>query len=387
VTAATVARPTREIRGARVSIATIFAVHGAVYGTFAARIPWIAEHVHATPGLLGAALVAPALGAITTMPLGARLIHRYGGRLIVQVLCVAWCLSLILPAVAPNVVLLWIGLLVYGAASGLADIAMNAQGVHVEQQYGRSIMSGLHGLWSAGGLVASAVGAIVARSNVDGRIHFTVAAVLLALVAWFSAAGLSPDPLPGAEAPAFAIPSRSVLLIGLIGFCAVFAEGGSGDWSAVYLTTLGGADPGTAAIAFTAFALAMTCGRLAGDHVVRWLGNVRTVRLGGVIAAIGGVVVVFTPHVPVATMAGFALIGVGVSVVVPLAFAAAGNTGANPAQAIAGVATIAYGSGLAAPAMIGGIAQLTSLRVSFGAVTVLCLAMALGAGILRASRR
>ncbi len=85
----------------------------------------------------------------------------------------------------------------------------------------------------------------------------------------------------------------------------------------------------------------------------------------------------------VPVIAGFALIGLGVSVVVPLAFAAAGRVGTNPAQAIAGVATIAYGSGLAAPAMIGGIAQLSSLSVSFGVVTLLCVAMATRASVLR----
>ncbi len=370
------------VRRARISVSVIFGVHGAVYGTFATRVPWIAEHVHASPGLLGTALVAPAIGAIVTMPLGARFIHRYGGRIVMRVLIVAWSLSLILPAIAPTVPLLFAALLVYGAASGLSDVAMNAQGVHVEGEYGRSIMSGLHGLWSAGGLIASAVGAAVARSDVDARVHFTVAAVVLSVVGWFACRGLESQRLPGIDSPVFALPSRPILLIGLIGFCAVFAEGGSGDWAAVYLQTVVGAGPGSAAAAFTAFALAMTAGRLSGDRVVRRFGPVRTVRLGGAIAAVGGLAVVLG-RLTVPVMIGFAFIGLGVSVVVPLAFAAAGRAGSNPAQAIAGVATIAYGSGLAAPGLIGGIAQLSSLRVSFTVATVLCVAMALGAGALR----
>ena len=162
----------------------------------------------------------------------------------------------------------------------------------------------------------------------------------------------------------------------------MFAEGAGGGWCAVYLSTLTSADPGTAASAFTAFALAMTVGRLVGDTVVRRVGPVRTVGLGGSIATVGGVVVAVA-HTSVVAMIGFALIGVGVSVVVPLVFAAAGRAGANPAQAIAGVATIAYGSGLAAPAMVGGIAEVSSLRVSFGLVAALCLAMSWRAGALR----
>jgi fucose permease len=222
----------------------------------------------------------------------------------------------------------------------------------------------------------------MARSNVDARIHFGAAAVVLAVVGWIACAGLSSERLPGDDSPALAWPSRAILLIGLVGFCAVFAEGGSGDWAAVYLQTLTGADPGTAAVAFTAFAFAMTAGRLVGDRVVRRLGPVRTVRVGGAGAAVGAALVV-TATVPALAMVGFAILGLGVSVVVPLVFAAAGRAGANPAQAIAGVATIAYGSGLAAPASIGGIAQVSSLRVSFAVVCILCVAMAGLAHVLR----
>jgi MFS family permease len=374
--------PAAGIGRERLGVSVIFAVHGAVYGTFATRIPWIALHVHATPGLLGAALLAPAVGAIVSMPSGGRAIHRYGGRVVMRVLIVAWALSLALPALAPNIPLLFAALLLHGSTSGLADVAMNAQGVDVERRYNRSIMSGLHGLWSAGGVAAGVVGAALARADVDARIHFGAAAVALAIIGWVASAALSPARVPGDDSPAFAIPSRPILLIGLVGFCAVFAEGASGGWCAVYLSTLTAADPGTAAAAFTAFALAMMVGRLVGDAVVRWVGAVRTVGLGGSIATVGGAIVVIA-HTSVLAMVGFALIGVGISVVVPLVFAAAGRAGANPAQAIAGVATIAYGSGLAAPAMVGGIAQVSSLRVSFGLVAVLCLAMSWRAGALR----
>jgi MFS family permease len=370
------------IRRERLGVSVIFAVHGAVYGSFATRVPWIADHAHATPGLLGAALLAPTVGAIVSMPWGGRAIHRYGGRTVMRVLVVAWSLSLALPAFAPNVALLFAALLICGSTSGLADVAMNAQGVDVERRYGRSIMSGLHGLWSAGGVAAGAIGAVLASADVDARVHFGAAAIVLAALGGAACSALSPARLPGDDSPAFAIPSRPILLIGLVGLCAVFAEGASADWCAVYLSKLTSADPGTAAAAFTGFALAMTVGRLVGDAVVRRVGPVRTVALGGA-AATAGAVIVVAARTSVVAMIGFALIGVGISVVVPLVFAAAGRAGANPAQAIAGVATIAYGSGLAAPAIVGGIAQVSSLRVSFGVVAVLCLAMAWRARALR----
>ena len=86
---------------------------------------------------------------------------------------------------------------------------------------------------------------------------------------------------------------------------------------------------------------------------------------------------------PALAIAGFALIGVGVAVVVPLAFTAAGNAGPRPGQQIAGVATIAYGAGLIAPATIGGIARLFSFPASFGVVACLAALVAIGAPALR----
>ncbi len=125
----------------------------------------------------------------------------------------------------------------------------------------------------------------------------------------------------------------------------------------------------------------MAVARLVGDRVVDRFGAVRTVRVGGVAATAGGVLVVTAPH-PATALAGFGLLGLGVAVVVPLAFAAAARSGPNPSQAIAGVATITYTSGLIAPSLIGGLADLTSLVVSFGVVTLLCAGLVAGAGVL-----
>jgi MFS family permease len=156
------------------------------------------------------------------------------------------------------------------------------------------------------------------------------------------------------------------------------------DWSAVYLRDIGHASAAVAASSYTAFACMMAVARLLGDVAVRRFGPVRTVRAGGVLATLGGALVV-TALGQLAAIAGFALLGVGIAVVVPLCFAAAGRSGPNPSQAIAGVATVTYTSGLVAPALIGGIAQASSLRMSFTLVTVLAVGLAVGAPVLRAA--
>ncbi|GII82154.1 MFS transporter [Sphaerisporangium siamense] len=377
----------RVLRRARVAVAMTFAVHGAVSGSFATRIPWIQDHVQAGPGELGLALLAPAVGTLIAMPMAGRVIHRFGNRPATRVLLALWSVMLALPAVAPNLGVLWVTLLVFGASAGMCDVGMNEQGVVVEQRMGRSIMSGLHGMWSVGGLAGGAAGTLAAHFGVDARVHLGVtAAVLLAVGLVIGRHLLDVRPREGEEAPAhFVLPSRSVLLLGLIGFCAVFGEGAGADWSAVYLRDVTGASPGVAAMSYTAFALTMAVGRLCGDMVVRRLGPVVTVRISGLLATLGGALVVVA-RTPVPAVTGFMLIGIGVAVVVPLAFAAAGNAARTPSEGVAGVATISYTSGFIAPSAIGGIAAQTSLPVSFGVVTALMVAVTLLAGTLARRR-
>ncbi|MEU9984752.1 MFS transporter [Streptomyces sp. NPDC050856] len=378
----------QRLKRARLAVAAVFCVHGAVTGSFATRVPWIQDHAGVSPGQLGLALAFPALGASVAMPLAGAVSHRFGARAALRGLLALWTLSLVLPSLAPNVHGLCGALFVYGATAGMSDVAMNALGVEVENRLGKSIMSGLHGMWSAGALIGSASGTLAAHLGADARLHHLIAAAALTALGALACQGVldlrsAPDSDPP---PRFALPPRSALVIGAIGFCAVFAEGASLDWSAVYLADRLGSSAGVAAASTTAFTLTMAVARLAGDRVVDRFGAVRTVRTGGVTATAGGVLVVLAPH-PALAMAGFALLGLGVAVVVPLAFAAAGRSGPNPSQAIAGVATITYTSGLIAPSAIGGLADVTSLTVSFGLVTVLCTGLVVGAGVLRPGAR
>ncbi|MFI9048888.1 MFS transporter [Streptomyces sp. NPDC053427] len=380
--------PVHGLRRARRALALVFLVHGAVTGNFATRVPWIQDHTAITPGQLGLALAFPAVGASLAMPLAGRISHRLGARTALRVLLALWTLALVLPALSPGLYALCPALLVYGATSGMADVAMNALGVETEDRLGRPIMSGLHGMWSAGALLGSAAGTVAAHAGTDARLHLGAAAVVLTLLGAAACQGVldlhsAPEEHPP---PRFALPPRSALIIGVIGFCAVFAEGASLDWSAVYLRDRLGTDAGLAAASTTAFACTMAVARLAGDKVVARYGAVRTVRVGGVLATAGGLLIMTAGH-PAMALTGFALIGLGIAVVVPLAFAAAARSGPAPSQAIAGVATITYTSGLIAPSAIGGIAQATSLTVSFALVTTLTVGLVAGARVLRVPGR
>jgi len=373
-----------EVRRARRGTAAVFAVHGCVVGSFAARLPWVASHVGADVGHLGLALLMPGIGAISAMPFSGRLAHRHAFRPLITATTAAFCAALVLPALPTSLVWLCVALFLFGAAAGLADMAMNAQGVLIEKAFGRSVMSSFHGFWSVGVLIGSAVSAVSSHVGIDTRVQFAVEALALAAVGMAAARFVLEDATTRETTapPLFALPTRPVLLIGLVGLCSVFAEQAGTDWSALFIRNELGGSASIAALAVSAFAVTMAAVRLMGDRVNARLGPVRTVRVSGICAAAGVVAIVLAPDLALG-LGGFALLGVGVALVVPLVFAAAGRVGPHPARSIAGVACVAYGGGLVAPGVIGGVAAASSLTTSFCLVGGLLVVMVFAAGVLR----
>ncbi len=370
----------------RRAIGAVFLLFGADTGTFASRLPWIADRLHLTSGILGLSVgLMMAIGAVVTIPFAARLVHRQGARASTRVLITATGAMLALPAFAPNAFVLSAVMLVTGAVYGTCDNAVNAQGVEAERRIGRSIMSGLHGMWSLGVLAGALIGSLAAREDVDPRVQFAVVGAVIAVggivaTSWFvstPATTTSAD----VEAPRFVWPRGIILLIGLVGFAAIFVETAGNDWSAVYMHWVLHASQAKAALATGVFAGSMATGRLVGDAVIRRTGPRLCVQICGLLGTAGCLLVAVSASTG-AALAGFLLIGIGVSVVIPLVFAAAGNSGPSPALGVAGVATVSYGAGLAAPSAMGGIADVSSLRVAFAVAALLACAVVVGAGLL-----
>jgi MFS family permease len=356
-------------------------------GTFASRLPWIAERLHLSSGILGVSVgLMTAIGAVVTIPFAARLIHHFGPQTSTRVLIGATGAVLPLPAFAPNALVLSAIMLLTGAVYGTCDNAVNAQGVEAERRIGRSIMSGLHGMWSLGVLAGALIGSLAARDHIDPRVQFTVIGVVIAVggmaaTSWFVSTPAGGD-TDAFDAPRFVWPRGLILAIGLVGFAAVFVETAGNDWSAVYMHWVLHASQAKAALATSTFAGSMAVGRLCGDAVIRRTGPRLCVRVCGALGTAGCLLVAVSANTGVA-LAGFLLIGTGASVVIPLVFAAAGKSAASPAIGVAGVATVSYGAGLAAPTAMGGIASLSSLRVAFAFAALLALAIAAGAGLLQ----
>ena len=367
----------------RAAVSAAFLIHSTVSGTWAPRLPAIKESLGLSDGELGTALVCLAIGLLVGTRLAGAPVDRFGSRPVMRAGFPLLAAALVLPGLANSLVTLFLSLFVLCLASGALDVAMNAQGIEVERHLRRPILSGLHGLWSVGLGIGAGLAALAAAIGAEPLEHFAVVAGVLALASLVFLRGLlaAHRPAPGApvEERVTVRWTPALILLGVIAFCSFVGEGSASDWSAVYMTQELDASQVLGAVAFGAFAVTMAIARFAADPLRGRLGNVVLVRGGSLIAAVG-LGVALLVHEPAAAIAGFALLGLGLAPVVPIAFSAAGDLDPRATGRLVGrVATLGYVGSVAGPIMIGWLAEATSLRTSLGLVVVLAVAIAVSA--------
>ena len=364
------------------AVAALFALQGALFGTWASRIPAFADRLDLSEGILGLILLAAAGGALASFPIAGGISDRRGAASTARFFAVTHVLVTALLPFAPNAALLALGLFAFGAAMGSTDVAMNAWGAEVERKGGRPIMSSLHAMFSLGAGLGALSGFVAVKLGLGPLPHFWL------VCAAFGAAGLWLSAIPWTSqasdgGPAFALPKGPLLLVALFAFCSSLGEGAMADWSALFLEKVKAATEAEAALGFAAFSVAMVATRLAGDRITVFFGPVVTGRIAGLTSATGAVIAILAPGLWMA-LAGFALMGVGFATVVPLAFSRAANDpDIPPGQAIAATATLGYGGMLIGPPAIGFIAEWTSLSTSFALIAAMSLGTALLAPALK----
>ncbi|WP_376088679.1 MFS transporter [Roseomonas sp. CCTCC AB2023176] len=370
-----------ELGGARLGTTLVFLVTGIGTGAWAASLPAFQSRLGLSEGALSIALLAFAAGAVLSMPVAGLLAPRLGTGRATRWLGLAFAAATLLPPLAGGLASLSVLALLLGAAMGATDVAMNAHASHVESRWDGAIMSSFHAAFSAGGLVGAGLGAGIAwLGGAEGWIMAGAGLLCLALVgaAW---PRIGPGEA-GGGGPAFRLPGRAALGLGAAAGACMVAEGAMADWSAVYLSTVAKASPPVAAAGYAVFSAAMVLGRLTGDRIVRALGPARVAAGGGALAALGYALAAATPELAIA---GCALIGLGLSNIVPVLFSAAGRLGPSPATGIAMVATAGYAGFLLGPPVVGGIASVTGLRAAFILLALLAGAVAvMGARLRRA---
>ncbi|MSU90132.1 MFS transporter [Rhodobacteraceae bacterium 2CG4] len=362
----------------------MFALNGALFGIWASRIPAVAERHALGPGALGLLLLMMAAGAICAFPLAGRGADRLGAYRLTWGLAVVYTATLALLALAPGPRTLGAALFLFGAAHGAMDVAMNAWAGEVERRLRRPCMSFFHAMFSLGAGLGAGSGFLAARAGLGIAPHFLLAGALLAAAALALARiEWRAEPRRAAPGRVFALPKGPLAAVGFVAFCAALGEGAMADWSAIFIVLTTGATEAAAALGYAAFSVAMVAMRLAGDRVIARAGAVRAARGAGLLAATGVALAVLLPGYG-AALAGFALMGLGYAVVMPLAFSRAANDPqVPPGTAIASVATLGYGGILLGPPVIGFAAEATSLPVAFGLLLVLALAIAALAPAMR----
>ncbi|CAI0742140.1 Inner membrane protein ybjJ [Serratia fonticola] len=350
-----------------------FFIAGLAMATWAPLVPFAKTRINIDDGSLGLLLLCIGVGSIMAMPLTGLLTGKFGCRRVILLAGIALCIDLPLLVLMDSTLGMALALLLFGAAIGMIDVAMNIQAVVVERASNRAMMSGFHGFFSIGGIAgAGGVSALLWLGL--GPLQATLIAVVAILALLLIASkNLLRESGGDKEGPMFVLPRGWVMFIGLLCFIMFLAEGSMLDWSALYLTTMRGMDHNQAGLGYALFSIAMTIGRLNGDRVVNAMGRYQVLLLGSLCAAIG-LALAITLDSAIASLIGFMLVGVGASNVVPILFSAAGNQRVMPANlAIASVTTVGYAGILAGPAVIGLIAQVSSLTFALACVAALLL--------------
>ncbi len=356
--------PLRARQRARAAVAITFAANGLLFGSWVPRIPEVKHDLHLSSAALGFALLAPAVGSVLSMKVYGRASARFGSARVTRFSLVLFCAFAWLPGLAVDLPTLGLTLLIWGTAIGGLDVVMNAQGVTVEHAYVRPVLSGFHAAWSLGSLTGALLGGVGAGADVPISAQQGVLAGVVVVGGLLVGRAYLPDPPPHhAEAPTRGrrrgMPELRLLLLGIAGLFALLSEGAVADWSGVLLRDDLHAHPGQVGLAYAAFSTTMTAGRLAGDRVVHALGRARSI---AVLTAIGaaGLAAGLATSALLGTVIGFALLGIGLSVMVPVIFSTAAD-GAAPGPAIATVSTLGYTGFLVGPTAIGLIAEDTSV--------------------------
>jgi MFS family permease len=367
----------RSPRARRLAVTVVFLLTGVVAGVWAARIPEIKAHLHLSAGILGLALLGPAVGAVLAMAVVGPLLVKVKPRRIVGVMFIPLGSLLCVLSFVRSPWQLFATLLGWGAAMGAIDVAMNTEAAALQDLVGRRIMSRFHAAYSLGGLAGAGGGAVAAATGMSVTVNFSIVGSLVLVFGVVASSAFSRTPVRSELASTSLVlkPGRlprrpklswSLVALSTIALGCFLAEGAVNNWSAIYLHSSLKAGAGLAAVAYTAFSCAMAAGRLVGDHLAERFGPVRLVRVSAASATVALAAALAVGQVA-AAMVGFVLLGLGMSFVVPLVLTASSQL-EPPGPSLATVTSFGYLGLLIGPPLIGGIADAVGLPEALGVI-------------------
>jgi MFS family permease len=366
----------------RIALGAMFFFMGICFASWAARIPDIQAKFQLSEGELGTLLLCLPIGSLLGLPIAGWSVHHYGSRIVILICSFSYALTLPLIGLAPSVWVIVPILASFGLLGNIMNISLNTQALGLEDQLGKSILASFHGLWSMAGFTGAGLGAGMIFLQFSPAAHYGVVALLSVVIILFSQKYVIKDKREDAEAGGLVLkkPDQLLLRVGVIAFLGMMAEGCMFDWSGVYFKKIVEAEPALVSVGYVCFMGAMAAGRFVTDKATNRYGKLPVLQVSGVLIFTGLVLAVVFPNLYTAAF-GFLLVGFGVASIVPVAYGIAGRSKLySPSVALALVSTLSFFGFLIGPPVIGFMAELFNLKVSFALVAFN------GIGILMLSR-
>ncbi len=345
-------------RAAVVAVGSVFATNGVVIGGYAAVLPALRAKFDLDTIAVSVLLLIVGVAAVCSMQVGGRLADRWGARGIAVWSLPVMSLGAVVIAVAPSLAVVLVGGILVGLGNGASDVSMNAVGVVVEKARPRPVMSRFHAFWSIGSFVGAGVVLLLSRVVGADKGGLVTPALLTAAGLSLAAVAITARWVPGTEPVSHHVDGvrtrvpRVAWLLGAMAVCFGLLEGTAYDWSSIHVTDVAQVDPGTGAAGIVTVTVFMVAMRLLGDTAVSRFGRRRVVSVGSLASAIGYTLTAVLSPLPLILL-GWALVGLGVAMIAPQIYAAAGHLGGGRMLAV--VVTFGYASFLSGPAILGSL--------------------------------
>jgi MFS family permease len=355
------------------AVGFLFSTSSLLFGTWVAAIPGIKDRLGFTDGSLGLSLLLSPLGAITGMMLSTRVFSKVPVGKWMFFGYILLCGIMVIQINSVNRVMFWVCLYFFGGISFLNGVSSNATVNILEKKHNRLLMSTCHGMYSLGGAVSAGLAAVLFSIHLSSGWQIVVVAAIIITIIYLNRELLLANQDIIHSRSGIKLPSLTILGISFICMVTFMAEGCVADWSAIYLKEILHSPKELVSLGYAGFSVAMTIGRLNGDGLIAKIGS-KTIVIAGSLLAAAGFLIVVTAPVVIVSIAGYILIGLGCSCIVPVLFSASANIpGVSTVEGFAMVTTGGLIGFLTGPSLIGFISEKADLSRGLSLLILLAL--------------
>ncbi|WP_061708495.1 MFS transporter [Pseudenterobacter timonensis] len=382
----TQASPRKALRLRLFALFMFFFIPGLLMASWATRTPAIRDVLSVSTAEMGIVLFGLSIGSMSGILCSAWLVKRFGTRQVIRTTMCCAVLGMIVLSVAlwmASALLFALGLMVFGASFGSAEVAINVEGASVEREMNKTVLPMMHGFYSLGTLTGAGVGMVLTALGVAANLHILLAALVCIIPILTGIAAIPDGNGKNDREEAHTTPKGvpfyrdlQLMLIGVIVLAMAFAEGSANDWLPLLMVDGHGFSPTSGSLIYAGFTLGMTVGRFTGGWFIDRYSRVAVVRASALLGGLGMAMIIF---VDVDWIAGVSVIlwGLGASLGFPLTISAASDTGPDAPTRVSVVATTGYLAFLVGPPLLGFLGEHYGLRSAMLVVLGLVIIAAL----------